>query len=231
MRQRRLQRPLAGEALRRVRPWSALSPCKEPIAGVLTQDCTGSPCCSTLTGVNPTSEPDRPSDGLPVVDAKASRWPMRLAIVAAVVAAACVSGLFIGYRAYDNATKPNRSAPDVVLDNYLRALLDHRDDAEATQYACADQSELAAFKAFRDSAVARAKSQGTAVSFEWVLEVRRHGNRAGAGVDLEIDATKDGSVVASSNSTWNFVITPNSDGWQVCSGTRLAPTPSPSLSP
>lgn len=154
---------------------------------------------------------------------------MRLAILGAVIAAVCVSGLFIGYHAYDNATKPDRSAPEKALNNYLQAFLDDRDDAKAAQYACADRSGLAAFKTFRDTVVSRAESTGASVSFDWILAVHRGSDRSDVTADLQSIAATDGSV-ATSHSTWDFVVVHGSD-WRICSAGQDMPSPSPSLSP
>lgn len=154
---------------------------------------------------------------------------MRLAILGAVIAAVCVGGLFIGYHAYDNATKPDRSAPDKVVNNYLQAFLDDRDDAGAAQYACEDRSGLAAFKTFRDTVVARAESTGASVSFDWILVVHRGSDSSDVTADLQLTAAAGGSV-ATSHSTWDFTVVHGSD-WRVCSAGPDRQLPSPSLSP
>jgi hypothetical protein len=154
---------------------------------------------------------------------------MRLAILAAILSALCVGGSFVAYRAYDNATKPDRSAPDKVVNNYLQALLDRRNDAEAAQYVCADQSGLATITSYRDNVIGRAESQGASVSFDWILAVQRGGDRSNVTADLQLTAAI-GSSVATSHSTWDFVVEHSAD-WRVCAASEALPSPSPSLSP
>ncbi len=92
-----------------------------------------------------------PSGQYPVVPA-GSRGAPRVAVAPAVAERrrrrakrvlvtliACVGALILAagitfYVVYDRATAPDRSAPDVVVDNYLREFLVHRDDAAARKF-------------------------------------------------------------------------------------------------
>lgn len=182
--------------------------------------------------MNPTPEGSGDDLGAVTQIRHPSPWPMRLAIVVAVVAAVCVSGLAVGYHYYDSATKPNRGAPDVVVDNYLRAFLVHRNDEEAAQYACSDQSGLAALIALRDDLDRRSKQLGGSISVEWQVGDVTQTSDSSASVATRL------VIIAASTSTlresqpWVFGVRGGS-GWHVCSATRAqAPaSPAPSLSP
>lgn len=93
-----------------------------------------------------------------------SRWPLRIAIFLGVMSLLCVGGLGIAYHLYDKATAPNRSAPDVVVDNYLRAFFVHRDENEAAEYLCpgADTNDI---NRFRESIDAAATSDSVGVTW------------------------------------------------------------------
>jgi hypothetical protein len=138
------------------------------------------------------------------------------------VALLCVGGVGIAYHEYDKATKPNRSAPDVVVDNYLRASLVDRDGTEEQQYACADQSGLATFKGFRDSLLSRASSLGGEVSFTWgSLIVHETGNDATVDVQLVVDSTTSGGLAGQSRHDWTFT-TVDVSNWRVCGASQTS---------
>ena len=150
-----------------------------------------------------------------------SRWPLWVAIGVGVVSLLCVSGLGIGYHYYDKATKPNRSAPDVVVDNYLRGFLINRSDSEAAQYTCSDQSGLAAFQDFRNDFVKREASLGGAVSFGWgpLAMTPPAGSRSDVSVTITVDTSGGRTLPGESIHNWTFNTTDKS-GWQVCGATE-----------
>lgn len=149
---------------------------------------------------------------------------MRLAIFVGIVSLLCVSGLVVAYHLYDNATKPDRSAPDVVVDNYLRAFLVHRDDDEASQYTCADQSGLADFKKFLLDIELREKILSVATSFTWkTTNVIGVGSKAFVEVRLTVDTSAASSVgiTAESIHDWRFQ-TVRAIDWRVCGSTAFS---------
>src|SRR5690606_42074775 len=50
-------------------------------------------------------------------------WRLVLGIIAGALAVVLTAGATVIYVAYDRYTRPDRSAPDVVVDNYLRSYL------------------------------------------------------------------------------------------------------------
>ncbi len=76
-------------------------------------------------------------------------------VVAGVLALLCTGGAVAGFVLYDRATAPDRSAPDVVVDNYLRAFLVDRNDTKAQEFACKADADLDAIRAFATTSIAR----------------------------------------------------------------------------
>jgi hypothetical protein len=187
--------------------------------------------------MNATSEPEKAPEAVvrralstPDGAHQPSPWPRRIAILVAIMTAVCVGGLFVGYRAYDNATKPNRSAPDVVVDNYLRAFLDHRDDGEAAQYACTDQAGLASFRRFRDQIEATESATGVDVALSWgALTTTRSGDAAVVSTVIRETAALSGAQQVL-NTDWSFEVRRSGD-WRVCSASRSPSQPVASPSP
>ncbi|MFE9692050.1 hypothetical protein [Micromonospora sp. NPDC005806] len=165
-----------------------------------------------------------PEQMAPPAPAPAPARPRRrlrtvLAVVAGVLALLCGSGAVIGFVLYDRATAPDRSAPDVVVDNYLRAFLVDRDDTKADEFACKGGTDLDGLRALRDDLVAREKKFDTTISVSWgALSIRQSGDVATVEVDLIITALVDG-VSQSDRQGWRFE-TRRSDGWGVCAADR-----------
>jgi hypothetical protein len=142
-----------------------------------------------------------------------------LAVVAGVLALVCAGGAVVGFVLYDRATAPDRSAPDVVVDNYLRALLVDRNDTKAQEFACPDRTDVGDLRALRDDLVAREKRFDTAISVSWgALNAQQSGDVAVVEVDLIISAHVDG-ISQSDRQGWRFE-TRRSDGWGVCAAER-----------
>ncbi|MFR9779286.1 hypothetical protein ACL02O_24920 [Micromonospora sp. MS34] len=154
----------------------------------------------------PAPAPERPRRRLRTV----------LTVVAGVLAVLCGTGAVVGFVLYDRATAPDRSAPDVVVDNYLRASLVDRNDTKAKELACEGQSGLGSLRALRDDLSEREKKFDTNISVSWgALRTQRKGNNAVVEVDLIISALVDGSS-QSDRQSWRFE-TRHVDGWRVCS--------------
>ena len=74
----------------------------------------------------PTGEPSATQPAAPRGGRRLGRFKAVLLVLAGVLALLCVGGVGVVFVLYDQATKPNRSAPDVGGRNYLRALLVER---------------------------------------------------------------------------------------------------------
>lgn len=141
-----------------------------------------------------------------------------LTVTAAVLTALVLGGIVGGYVLYDRATTPDRSAPDVVVDNYLRAFLVDRDDTLADLFVCADGAS-AELRALRDDLVSREERFAVPISVSWgSLTVQREGDAADVEVDLVISAYADDRAY-SERQPWRFAIRLGDD-WRVCAGSR-----------
>lgn len=135
-----------------------------------------------------------------------------------MLALLCLGVLALGYVVYDEATAPDRSAPDVVVDNYLRAYLVDRDDARADQYACEDASGLTAMRELRDDIQAREQRYSVRIVVSWG-SLHVESAPEGRVVTTEVRRTiADGSERAQDR--WRFDLV-DRDGWRVCGAQRL----------
>ncbi|MEV0152602.1 hypothetical protein AB0H57_02520 [Micromonospora sp. NPDC050686] len=142
-----------------------------------------------------------------------------LTVVAGVLALLCAGGAVAGFVLYHRATTPDRSAPDVVVDNYLRAFLVDRNDTRAQQFVCDGRAELDGLRELRDDLVTREKRFSTTISVSWgPLNAQQSGDAAVVEVDLIISAIVDG-VSQSDRQSWQFE-TRHQDGWAVCGAQR-----------
>ncbi|GAB3177092.1 hypothetical protein FHX75_121487 [Micromonospora palomenae] len=139
-----------------------------------------------------------------------------LTVVAGVLALLCVSGAVIGYVLYDRATAPDRSAPDVVVVNYLQAVLVARDDSKANLFTCG--GPLPAVDEFRDRMAAREQQLDTvfSVNIENVAVTKTGDKSAVVNAVIRRSATIDG-VQQSLTDTWRFEVADQQEGWRVCS--------------
>ncbi|MEH1099259.1 hypothetical protein [Micromonospora sp. CPCC 205561] len=168
-----------------------------------------------------------PSDHLaPPSTAPAPERPRRrlrtvVTVVVSVVVALCLGGVAAGYVLYQRAAAPDRSAPDVVVDNYLRAFLVDRNDTRADLFTCAKREGNSPLRALRDDLVVRERRFSTAFMISWgSLQVQKQGESAEVRVDLIVSAHVDG-ISQSDRQSWRFT-TRLEDEWRVCSGDRAA---------
>ncbi|MBY8875468.1 hypothetical protein K7640_26890 [Micromonospora sp. PLK6-60] len=142
-----------------------------------------------------------------------------LTVVAGVLALLCVGGVVAGFVLYHRATTPDRSAPDVVVANYIQAYLGDRNDTKAQGFVCDGRTELDGLRELRDDLVAREEKFNTTISVRWgPLNAQQSGDDAVVEVDLIISAMVDG-VSQSDRQSWRFE-TRQQDGWAVCGAQR-----------
>jgi hypothetical protein len=137
-----------------------------------------------------------------------------------VVALLCFGGAGVAFVAYRQATEPDRSAPDVAVDNYLRAYLVNRDDVSADLYSCEDDSRLKAIQEFRADLEDREKSFNTEFTITWsALQASTSDGLVSVKTDLRFSAVVDG-FQQSDLQSWAFEVH-DDDGWRVCGAQRL----------
>jgi hypothetical protein len=140
-------------------------------------------------------------------------------VIAGVLGLLLAGGVATAFVLYDRATTPDRSAPDVAVDNYLRAFLVDRNDARANQFTCSSKpAELNQLQALRDDLSARENRFATTFAISWGrLDVQTQEKQAKVRVDLIISARVDG-ISQSDRQPWQFELTRFDDGWRVCAG-------------
>ncbi|MFI7603621.1 hypothetical protein ACIBTV_00675 [Micromonospora sp. NPDC049366] len=175
------------------------------------------PAPAQVPAQRPPSEQLPPPPAPPTPARPRRRVRTVLTVVAGVLALLCLGGGIAGYVLYDRATAPDRSAPDVVVDNYLRAFLVDRNDVKAEQFTCG--RPLDQLRELRDDLLVREERFGVPLSVSWGrLDVQRQGDRADVQVDLIISAMVDG-ITQSDRQPWRFSAELGSD-WRVCEGSR-----------
>jgi hypothetical protein len=131
----------------------------------------------------------------------------------------CLGGVGVFVSLYDGATQIKRSAPDAVVDNFLRAYLVNRDDKEASLYTCKSGLELSRLRAYRDDIVGREKDFSVGIRVSWSsLTVATKGDKG--TVTAELIKTIIDRTGRDANS-WQIDVV-DQDGWRVCGATQLS---------
>ena len=144
-------------------------------------------------------------------------------MVAGIVALLCLGGVGVFISFYDEATKIERSAPDAVVDQFLRAYLVNRDDQEAELFTCKNGLDLTAVSALRTELIAREKEFNVTVSVSWsslTVSGTEEGRR-NVATDLLITGLSGGAAVSKSSESWSFALVEDG-GWRVCSTAKAS---------
>lgn len=175
---------------------------------------------SRVPAQRPPSDHLAPPSPAPVPERPRRRLRTMVTVVASVVAALCLGGVAAGFVLYNRAAAPDRSAPDVVVDNYLRAFLVDRNDTRANLFTCENADKAGQLRALRDDLVAREKRFATTFTISWgSLQAQQQGSGAEVQVELIISARVDG-ISQSDRQAWQFT-TRLDDDWRVCAGSRV----------
>ncbi|MDG4761571.1 hypothetical protein [Micromonospora sp. WMMD710] len=168
-----------------------------------------------------------PSEQLPPAPAAPAPQPPRrrmrtvLTVVAGVLALLAVGAGITAYVLYDRATTPDRSAPDVVVDNYLRAFLVDRNDTKADLFTCESGTNLQALRDLRVETEQRESKFDVTVRVSWGPLTRTpSGTGESVGTTLTIAGSADGVPRSSRREDWVFNVVEGDDGWRVCGGTK-----------
>ncbi|GAB7049587.1 hypothetical protein JCM9534A_47130 [Catenuloplanes indicus JCM 9534] len=122
---------------------------------------------------------------------------------------------------YNQETKPDRSAPDVVASSFLRALLVERDDSQAVLYVCEDGAALNHIYALRKEIESREQRYQSRFRVSWgELRVSGEGQTRQVEVSLRLATTVD-DFPQTDIQTWRLSIQ-NEGGWRVCGASRSA---------
>ncbi|MGC4852689.1 hypothetical protein ACLQ24_04675 [Micromonospora sp. DT4] len=167
-----------------------------------------------------------PSEQLPPAPPAPAPQPRRrrlrtvLTVVGGVLALLLLGGVATGFVLYNRAAAPDRSTPDVVVDNYLRAFLVDRNDARANLYTCEGATQLDSVRSLRSDLVAREQELNVTILVSWgSLDVEGHGKAASVVTTIRRSATVDGTQ-QSLTDTWQFDVK-DQEGWRVCGGVKV----------
>ncbi|MFI7160396.1 Rv0361 family membrane protein [Micromonospora chalcea] len=142
-------------------------------------------------------------------------------VVAGVLALLCTGGAVAGFVLYDRATAPDRSAPDVVVDNYLRAFLVDRNDTKADEFACKSDGDLDAVRGLRAEVEQREANFDVVVRVSWGPLTRvENGDGESVTTTLAISSSADGQTRSSRREDWQFQVVER-DGWRVCGASKV----------
>lgn len=133
----------------------------------------------------------------------------------------CLGGAGVAIVAYRDATEPDRSAPDVAVDNYLRAFFVDRNDARTDLYVCDGNPSLEPAKALRDEIEQREADFNVVVRVSWGVLTRSklENEREAVGTKLTIASFADGQARSRRSENWEFEVVDN-DGWRVCAARK-----------
>ncbi|MFY1704752.1 hypothetical protein ACN28G_23990 [Micromonospora sp. WMMA1923] len=168
-----------------------------------------------------------PDDFTPPLATPAPQRPQRgralLALLIGVLALLASGGAAAGYLLYDRATAPDRSAPDVVVDNYLRAFLVDRDDTKASVFMCEQKPDLTAVSVLRQEILDREVRFDVTVRVSWgPLSLADNGQGQSVATTLTVSSSANGEPRSSRRENWQFDVTDDPDGWRVCGGRKLS---------
>ncbi|RZU50639.1 hypothetical protein EV385_2414 [Krasilnikovia cinnamomea] len=149
------------------------------------------------------------------------RLRLWLAMGAGIMLLLCLGGVGVFVSLYDSATEIKRSAPDAVVDGFLRAYLVNRDDKEAALYMC-ESGDFSAVSALRTELIKREQDFNVKVTVSWsTLTVAGAGqSRRSVATDLIISGTRNGTVQSRRTEPWSFGVV-DEDGWRVCDSAKV----------
>ncbi|MEV0267582.1 hypothetical protein AB0H43_02290 [Hamadaea sp. NPDC050747] len=154
------------------------------------------------------------------------RLKRAMLIVSAAIAIVAIGGGVMIFRAYDQATKIDRSVSKVVVRNFVDAFLVRRDDQRVELFTCKDGAKLGAIAALREQLKSEEAAGGVTTRVVITQSVEEDEGRR---VDVELQLNQ-GSGLHTDRRTqyWRFTMV-DQDGWRVCGAEQL-PEPSPSAS-
>ena len=142
---------------------------------------------------------------------------------AGILALLCLGGVGVFISFYDEATKIERSKPDVVVDQFLQAYMVDRADQDASLFTCKEGLDLTAISALRTELVEREKKFDVTVNVAWstlTVSGSEEGRRT-VSTDLVISGSSGGTALSSRTETWSFTLV-DDDGWRVCSAAKVS---------
>jgi hypothetical protein len=177
--------------------------------------------------VESADRPVSPSPGPPDPPSKEKEHRPRLPIRTIVVIAAmtvlflCLGLAGAGYVLYDRATKIDRSSPELVVEKYVNALFDDRDNARAQLLECSGSSGRQQLRQFLEQVKNREKEFSIHIEVNTAnYEISTNGSASSVSVDLRIDVPEADGRPSRSTQRWQFDLR-RTDGWRVCASRRM----------
>jgi hypothetical protein len=162
---------------------------------------------------------EAPTSGTPALPAgaakKPQRWKTVLIVVAGVLALLCVGGLGSAYFYYRDVSEPDRRTPAVVLEQFVEAKLNERDQSRAATLTCRGTSFGQLDQLSADLKARETQFDTTFTVQTADLVVQQKGGSANVDTDLQISTPESRST-----QRWRFALK-NQSGWRVCSAERL----------
>jgi hypothetical protein len=138
---------------------------------------------------------------------------------AGIMALLCLGGVGVFISFYDEATKIERTAPDAVVDQFLRAYLVNKDDKEAALFTCKNGLDLSKLDAYRTDIQSREQRFSIGIRVDWTsLTVSSDAGKTTVSTDLR-RRIADGSE--STTDKWQFPMV-DDDGWRVCGANQVS---------
>lgn len=150
-------------------------------------------------------------------------------VVVATAGIGAASASVIALRAYDEATKIDRTTPSVVVREYVEAYLVRRDDQRAGLFVCGSPLRLDDITTLRSQLLGEERAGGVTTQ---VVPARLTESNGGRLVTAELKINQGGGLHTDRRTQyWQFTMV-DEDGWRVCGAEQLPdPSPSPSATP
>ncbi|MEV0327573.1 hypothetical protein AB0H63_14180 [Micromonospora echinospora] len=145
-----------------------------------------------------------------------------LTVAGVVLTVLCLSGAVTVYILYSRASAPDRSAPDVVVDNYLRAFLVDRNDARADLFTCGRGEDLGDLRDLRSEIERREAEFEVVVRVTWgALTQTRADGAENVSTTLTVASFSDGAPRSSRRESWQFAVIDEEGDWRVCGAAKV----------
>jgi hypothetical protein len=146
------------------------------------------------------------------------RLRLWLAVSAGVLSLLCLGGIGVAVLIYDDETKIERTQPDVVADNFLRAYLVTRNENEVALFACRSGGDFSELQAYRTDIQNREAQFSIGIRVAWEgLRVTTNGAQGSVDADLT-RSIQDGTERITDK--WRLGLV-DEDGWRVCSAAKI----------
>ena len=143
-----------------------------------------------------------------------------LLVVAVVAMGLCLGGSITAYVLYDKATQPDRSTPEGVLEQYLNAKFNTRDDARAGLFKCSSSDLADVDKALEDIEQLERKYSASITVRPASFDVSSAGNEATVNSVLHVVIPEASGVQSTLEQNWRFELKRDSS-WRLCRAKKI----------